>query len=128
MRGCARRGTGNCGSGGHLKSQFSELKSLPPGSPPPPIKLPSRKWRDLIRQAWHVDPLQCPACQKQMRVIAFIDNREVVEKILRHLHLWYGPAAYAPARPPPGSNLVRSEPDFRIELDPMPDYENVITD
>jgi len=63
-------------------------KALPPGSPPPPLKLPSRKWRDLIRQAWHVDPLQCPVCQKRMQVIAFIDNPDVVEKILRHLKLW----------------------------------------
>ena len=83
-RGCARKGTGHGRSGGHLKSQFTELKSLPPGSPPPPLTLPSRKWRDLIRQAWHVDPLQCPVCQKQMRLIAFLDNPEVVEKILRH--------------------------------------------
>jgi len=28
----------------------------PKGSPPPPASLPSRKWRDLIRQAWHTDP------------------------------------------------------------------------
>ena len=63
-----------------------------------------------------------------MRVIAFIDNQDVVEKILRHLNLWCGPAAFAPARPPPGSDRESTEPDFRIEFDPMPDYENVITD
>jgi len=86
MRGCARTGTGHSHAGGHLKSQITDLKSLPPGSPPPPRKLPSRKWRDLIRQAWHTDPLQCPVYQKQMRVIAFIDDPDVVEKILRHLN------------------------------------------
>ena len=128
MRGCARKGTGASHAGGHLRSQFSELKSLSPGSPPPPLKLPSRKWRDLIRQAWHVDPLQCPVCQKQMRVIAFIDNPEVVEKILRHLNLWCGPAAFAPARPPPASDPESSEPEFHIGYDVMPEYENVITD
>lgn len=129
MRGCARKGTGHGRSGGHLKSQFTELKSLPPGSPPPPRKLPSRKWRDLIRQAWHVDPLQCPVCQKQMRVIAFLDNPEVVEKILRHMNLWCGPAAFAPARPPPpASGMESPEPEFNMGYDVMPDYENVITD
>ena len=61
-------------------------------------------------------------------MIAFIDNPEVVEKILRHLNLWCGPAAFAPARPPPASEPESTEPDFRIELEPMPDYENVITD
>ena len=63
-----------------------------------------------------------------MRVVAFIDNPDVVEKILRHLKLWSGPAAFAPARPPPKSDRASIEPDIRIEYDPMPDYENVITD
>jgi len=72
--------------------------------------------------------LPCPVCQKQMRVIAFIDHPEVVEKILRHLKLWCGPAALAPARPPPGRGSESTEPNFRIEYDTMPDYENVITD
>ncbi len=45
MRGCARKGTGHSRSGGHLKSHLSDLRSLSPGSPPPPRKLPSRKWR-----------------------------------------------------------------------------------
>ena len=116
MRGCARKGTGDSSAGGHLRSQLFELKTLPPGSPPPPRKLPSRKWRDVILQAWHVDPLQCPVCQKQMRVIAFIDHPEVVEKIIRHLKLWWGPAAFAPARPPPspGSESISSDPSLCV--------------
>ena len=35
----------------------------PPSTPPPPAKLPSKKWRDLIMQVWHTDPLICPRCQ-----------------------------------------------------------------
>ena len=64
-----------------------------------------------------------------MRVIAFIDNPDVVEKILRHLNLWCGPAAFAPARPPPpASGRESPEPEFNVGYDVMPDYENVITD
>ena len=63
--------------------------------PPPPKRLPSKKWRDLIQQVWHTDPLRCPVCQNPMRVIAVIDQREVVEKILRHLGLWNGISALA---------------------------------
>ena len=63
-----------------------------------------------------------------MRVIAFIDNPEVVEKILRPLNLWCGPAAFAPARTPPDSDLESTEPDYKIEFEPMPDYEYLITD
>ncbi len=38
-----------------------------------------------------------------MRVIAVIDQGEVVEKILRRLGLWAGSSALAPARPPTNS-------------------------
>ena len=30
-----------------------------PGVSPPPLKLPSKRWRDLILRFWHVDPLRC---------------------------------------------------------------------
>jgi hypothetical protein len=55
-----------------------------------------------------------------MRVIAFIDNPEVVEKILRQVDLWCGPAAFAPARPPPSMVPESIGPDFRIEYDTVP--------
>jgi hypothetical protein len=70
--------------------------------PPPPRRLPAKKWRDIILQVWHTDPLRCPVCQNLMRVIAVIDQRAVVEKILRHLGLWTGIPALASARSPPG--------------------------
>ncbi len=117
MRGCARKASGAGGGAPWPKS-----------SPPPPAKFPSRKWRDLIRQAWHTDPLECPECHKTMRVIAVIDNPSVIEKILRHLNLWCGPAKFAPARPPPSADPPEPDPQFPIDSDPMPDYENVITD
>jgi hypothetical protein len=56
-------------------------------STPPLAKLPSKKWRDLILQIWHTDPLICPRCQHPMRVIAVIDQRAVIEKMLQHLSL-----------------------------------------
>ena len=55
-----------------------------------------------------------------MRLIAVIVQSKVIEKILRHMKLWFGPAAFAPARPPPDSGLENGEPNFRIEYDPMP--------
>lgn len=100
----------------------------PRGTPPPPAKLPSKRWRDLILQVWHTDPMICPQCQHAMRVIAVIDRREVVEKILRHLGLWSGGQTLTPARSPPAD---ADEPWTREpceDVDPMPDYENVLTD
>jgi len=35
-----------------------------------------------------VDPLVCPRCAGAMRTIAFIEQAEVIEKILWHLGLW----------------------------------------
>jgi len=63
-----------------------------------------------------------------MRLIAVIDNSDVIEKILRHLNLWSGPAVFERARPPPADDIAEPEARFLIESDSMPDYENVITD
>jgi hypothetical protein len=51
-------------------------------SPPPPLRLPSKRWRDLILRVWHVDPLRCPVCQNPMRVLGVINDPRVVEKML----------------------------------------------
>ena len=51
-------------------------------------------------------------------------ERCVTEKILRHLGAWHDP----PARPPPQG--VRGPYTYEpcLDADPMPDYENVLTD
>jgi hypothetical protein len=47
-----------------------------------------RNWARLIRKIYEVDPLLCPKCQGTMKIIAFIEQQEVIMKILRHLNLW----------------------------------------
>jgi hypothetical protein len=91
-------------------------------SPPPSAAPPSKRWRDLILRVWHVDPLRCPVCNNHMRVIAVIDDPAVVRKIFRHLGLWHDPP---PVRASPGQHECLLEPWLE---DPMPDYENVLTD
>jgi hypothetical protein len=93
-------------------------------SPPPPAKLPSKRWRDLTLRVWHVDPLLCPVCQSPMRVIAVIDDPRVTEKILRHLGAWHDP----PPRPPPSAVPGPYTYEPCDDVDPTPDYENVLTD
>jgi hypothetical protein len=34
-----------------------------------------------------VDPLVCPKCQGVMKIIAFIEQKQVIGKILRHLKM-----------------------------------------
>ena len=41
--------------------------------------------RELIKRIYEGDPLICPRCQTEMRIIAFIIDHEVVDKILGHL-------------------------------------------
>jgi hypothetical protein len=48
-------------------------------------------------------PLVCPTCGQEMRIIAFIEKRDqydVIEKILRHCHLWIEPIPSAPQKFP----------------------------
>ncbi len=53
----------------------------------------------LIKRVYEIDPLACPRCGGQMRVVAFIEPppRDVIEAILRHCGLGHTPAP----RPPP---------------------------
>ena len=59
-----------------------------------------------------------------MRVIALIDDPRLVEKILRHLGVWHDPPARTVPSGLPGPYTREACPDF----EPMPDYENVLTD
>ena len=68
-----------------------------------PRRLPSKRWRELIKQVWEVDPFDCPRCGSEMKLIALIDDNEVIEKILRHLDLC--PENPLPARAPPQSMI-----------------------
>jgi hypothetical protein len=45
-------------------------------------------WARLIQKIYEVDPLVCPKCTGPMRVIAFIEQADVIRKILEHLGLW----------------------------------------
>jgi hypothetical protein len=48
-----------------------------------------RAWARLIKQVYEVDPLVCPRCAGAMRIMAFIEQPEVIAKILAHLGLCF---------------------------------------
>ena len=54
-------------------------------------------WAALIKQVYASDPIRCPKCGAEMKIIAFIERHhtEVIEKILRHCGLWDEPSARA---------------------------------
>ena len=60
-----------------------------------------KNWARLIQKIYEVDPLTCPKCQGIMRIISFIEDREVIKAILKHPGLWLvrwkpTPKAHAP--------------------------------
>jgi len=64
-------------------------------------KLARSRWAALIKRVYEVDPLVCPHCGKEMRIIAFIeksDQYDVIEEILKHCNLWREPVSRAPPK------------------------------
>ena len=71
--------------------------SHPPIIEEEPRYVPSRGWAEMIRKIYEVDPLLCTSCGGQMRIIAFIQEPKVIDKIIRHLRLTF----HAKRTPPP---------------------------
>ena len=49
----------------------------------------AKTWAMLIKRVYEVDPLSCPRCVTEFKVVAFIDppQGDVLERILRHCPL-----------------------------------------
>jgi len=58
--------------------------------------VPSKGWAEMIRKVYEVDPMVCPQCGGQMKVIAFLTDYAVVDRIINHLKL-----TFVADRPPP---------------------------
>jgi len=60
-----------------------------------------KNWARLIQKIYEVDPLTCPKYRGIMGIISFIEDREVIQTILKNLGLWLvksrpTPKAHAP--------------------------------
>jgi hypothetical protein len=80
---------------GKERKRAQATSAMPILTPPPP-KQASPGWRELIRKVYETDPLTCPACGARMKVIAFITNYAVIDKIIHHLGV-----TFTHERPPP---------------------------
>ena len=89
-----------------------------------------KNWARLIQKIYEVNPLICPKCQGQMRIISFIEDQEVIKKILKYLGLWLvkkkpSPRANAPpvhihldysdSQIPSSEDYLHKDPDYPIE-------------
>ncbi|MFP3929213.1 MAG: hypothetical protein ACLFUP_09930 [Desulfobacteraceae bacterium] len=71
----------------------------------------------MIQKIYEVDPLSCPKCNGAMRILPFIEDQDVIRKILSHLGLW----EKAP-RPPPPQSTPALVLDF--SLSQLPPWED----
>ena len=49
--------------------------------------IPPKGWAEMIRKVYEVDPMLCPRCGGKMKVVAFITDFAVVDKIIDYLKL-----------------------------------------
>ena len=54
----------------------------------------------VLGKLWKDDPLICPECQSEMKIISFIENQKIIKKVLKYLNLWEEESARDPPRPP----------------------------
>jgi hypothetical protein len=52
---------------------------------PEAVREAKRRWAELLRRLFEVDPLACPHCGTAMRIVAFITEPTTIDRILDHL-------------------------------------------
>jgi len=62
-----------------------------------PLREARRRWAELLRRIYEVDPLTCPACGGAMRILAFLTERAVTFASVRSRARRAGPPVQ-PAR------------------------------
>jgi hypothetical protein len=92
--------------------------SLTPGAEARPpaayVRPPYFAWADLLRRVFELDILACPDCGGRLRLLATIEDRAVVEKILTHLGLPVDLPRPSAARTPEWLPGVREAADHEL--------------
>ncbi len=58
--------------------------------------IPSKGWAEMIRKVYEADPMLCPRCGGAMKIISFLTEYAVVDRIIDHLKL-----TFLADKPPP---------------------------
>ena len=74
----------------------------------------------MLARIFECLPLRCPRCGEPMRIIAFVLERDVIERILGHIGEPTEPPAILPARSPPQGELGFAPAD---PPDPWPEMD-----
>jgi hypothetical protein len=78
-----------------------------------------KNWARLIQKIYNVDPLCCPKCSGKMRIIAFIEDKVLIRKILKHLDLWM-PCNNSP----PKKSVTYAHNDWCQDYESQIEYED----
>jgi len=81
-----------------------------------------KNWARLIQKIYNVKPLVCSKCLGSMRIIAFIEDDQLVKKILEHLGLWQ-----VKRKPPPRANSPPTESFIIYDESSSPSEDDYIT-
>lgn len=82
-----------------------------------------KNWARLIQKVYNVDPLLCPKCLGSMKIISFIDDSEIIKKILKHLDLWH-----VKRKPPARANSPPTETFINYYESSSPSADDYIID
>jgi hypothetical protein len=77
-----------------------------------------KNWARLIQKIYEVDPLTCPKCYGNMKLISVIESQDVIKNILKHLGLWEvnPPEVWrVEPRPPPKAIGPPKVPEYSID-------------
>ncbi len=64
-------------------------------------KAARKRWANLIRHIYEVDPLVCPRCGGAMKIISFITERQTIRAILESVRCSATPSPAGSLHPPP---------------------------
>jgi len=82
-----------------------------------------KNWAHLIQKIYHVNPLLCPKCSGSMKIISFIEDEQLVKKILKHLNLWD-----VKRKPPPRANSPPPETFIIYDESSSPGADDYLID
>jgi hypothetical protein len=106
------RGTGQRKRDAAAAAGFSNGSggAMATGAPPASIptepdsaerKAARKRWANLIRHIYEVDPLVCPRCGGAMKIISFITEQRVIHAILDSVQRTGRPSPAGSLHPPP---------------------------
>jgi hypothetical protein len=84
----------------------ASIRHLPASPDPSKLsRVAARCWALLLVRIYECLPLLCPQCGHPMRIIAFIQDPPVIERILHHIGEPTQPPEVLPARAPPQAEM-----------------------